>query len=99
MNDVFNLIVVEVQHEHAAVYIMSKIRDHFWTAGYLHLHLIMRQDGAHSNQAGVIKLSKFCNTLSALLHLDSKFIYTVKVLFNYAGVFDLGFGSSSSMHV
>lgn len=56
------------------------------------MHLIMCLDWVKVKQAEAIKLTKSCNTSSALVRCDSTFIDTMKVMMNYAVVFNLEHG-------
>lgn len=89
-----NLIILDGWCWHDTVGILRKTSEHPWTASHLRMHLIMRQDGSHPNQAQVINLSKICNTSPALVRRDSTFVETMKALINYARASDLEYSVS-----
>lgn len=87
-NDGFNLIIIlEGKNQNIVVDVMLKSGELLWTAGHICKHLIIRRDGADINQTKADKLSNTGKMSSALMHVDSTFIITMKALVKYAAAF------------
>lgn len=78
LNTDCNLVILGGWRQHAAVSILSETSRHPWTSGHVHMHLIMPRDGASMKQTEAVKLSKTCDTSSALVCLFSMFVDNMK---------------------
>lgn len=68
---------------------LQEERGHTWTDGYLHLNLIIHQNGEAILQAEGIKLIEVAYTSTAIVRKEETFVDAMKALVKYAGSFSL----------
>lgn len=85
------LVVLAFQNCQAAMDHLGRTKEHVSVADLLLNHFILRQDEASIEQAEGVELSNRGYTSFALIHWDSTFRDTMKVMINYAGAFKIDY--------